>query len=134
MTPIKARHLGFAPALDRLSSLLTMVACSGGGGAAASVTPPPDAAASIDANNLKFSTAELAVPAGAPFKLFFRNLEGAPHNVAIYGQFVWEPEVFVGETITTRRITYDVPAIPPPGEYYFRCDVHPDMNGALSAG
>ena len=63
---------------------LTMLACSGGGGAAASVTPPPDAAASIEANNLKFSTAELAVPAGAPFKLFFKNLEGAPHNVAIY--------------------------------------------------
>ena len=111
---------------------LTMVACSGGGGAAASVTPPPDAAASIEANNLKFSTAELAVPAGAPFKLFFKNLEGAPHNVAIYGDSTASEKIFVGETITNAAITYDVPAIPA-GEYFFRCDVHTDMNGTVQA-
>ena len=112
---------------------LTMVACSGGGGAAASVTPPPDAAVSIDANNLKFSTAELAVPADARFKLFFRNLESAPHNVAIYKDSSASEKIFVGETITNAAITYDVPAIPV-GEYFFRCDVHPDMTGTVQAG
>ena len=90
-------------------------------------------AASIDANNLKFSTAELAVPSDAPFKLFFRNLEGAPHNVAIYGDSSASEKIFVGETITNAAITYDIPAIPA-GEYFFRCDVHPDMTGAVQAG
>ena len=64
-----------------MSAALTMVACSGGSGAAAS----SHAAArrggfESEANNLKFNTAELAVPAGAQFKLFFKNLEGAPHT------------------------------------------------------
>jgi plastocyanin len=112
---------------------LVVAACSGSGGAAASVTPPPDAAASIDASNLKFSAAELAVPAGAPFKLFFRNLDGAPHNVAIYRDSSASETLFTGETITNAATTYEVPALPA-GEYYFRCDVHTDMNGTVRAG
>ena len=111
---------------------LTLTGCSTGG-AAASATPPQDAAASIDANGLKFSTAELAVPADAPFKLFFRNLEGLPHNVAIYRDASASEKVFVGETITNAATTYEVPAIPA-GEYFFRCDVHTDMTGTVRAG
>lgn len=111
---------------------LTLTACSAGG-AAASVTAPPDAAASIDANNLTFSSATLAVPAGVPFKLFFRNLEGAPHNVAIYQDSSASQKIFVGETVTNAAATYDVPAIPA-GQYFFRCDVHPDMKGTVQAG
>ena len=130
MTPMKT--LTSALFLLLLSAgALTMAGCSGGG-AAASVTPPPDAAASIEANNLKFSTAEVAVPAGAPFRLFFRNLEGAPHNVAIYKESTASEKIFVGETITNAALTYDVPAIPA-GEYFFRCDVHTDMTGTLRA-
>jgi len=131
VTPMKTRTSALRLLLLGVFAL-TMVACSSGGGAAASVTPPPDAAASIEANNLKFSTAELAVPAGAPFKLFFRNLEGAPHNVAIYGDSTASKKIFVGETITNAAVTYDVPAIPA-GEYFFRCDVHTDMTGTLRA-
>jgi plastocyanin len=112
---------------------LTVTACSGGGGAAALITPPPDAAASIDANNLKFSATELAVPAGSPFKLFFRDLGGVPHNVAIYRDSSASDKLFTGETITNAAAVYEVPAIPA-GEYFFRCDVHPDMNGKVRAG
>jgi plastocyanin len=113
-------------------SALTLTACSTGG-AAASASPPSDAAALIDANGLKFSKAELAVPADAPFKLFFRNLEGVPHNVAIYRDASASEKVFVGETITNAAATYEVPAIPA-GEYFFRCDVHTDMTGTVRAG
>jgi plastocyanin len=116
-----------------VAGAFTMAACSGGGGAAASVSAPPGVAASIDANSLKFSAAELAVPADAPFKLFFRNLEGVPHNVAIYRDSSAGEKIFVGETITNAAATYDVPAIPA-GQYFFRCDVHPDMNGTVRVG
>lgn len=116
-----------------LIAVVAVLAACSGGGAAASMTPPPDAAASIDAKDGRFSTAELAIPAGKPFQLFFRNLDGAPHNVAIYADASASKSLFVGDTIENAATTYDVPAIPS-GTYYFRCDVHPNMTGIIRAG
>lgn len=124
------RHLAIAVLV--LVGVSTVTACSAGG-AAASLTPPPEVEASIDANNLAFSTAELAVPADTPFEMFFRNLEGVPHNVAVYRDSSAADKIFVGETITNAAVTYEVPALAP-GEYFFRCDVHPDMTGTMTAG
>ena len=114
------------------AAVAVLAACSGGG-AAASVTSPPGASASIDAKDVKFSSAQLTVPAGKPFQLFFRNLEGIPHNVAIYRNSSASEKIFVGATITNAAVTYDVPAIAA-GSYYFRCDVHPQMARTLVAG
>lgn len=111
---------------------VAITACSGGG-AAASASAPAGVDASIDAKDTKFSTPELVLPAGEPAQLFFRNLDGLPHNVAIYRDSSFGDKVFVGETITNAAITYDVPALDA-GAYFFRCDVHPDMKGALTAG
>jgi hypothetical protein len=58
---------------------------------------------------------------------------GAPHNVAIYRDSSAAQKIFVGETITDTAITYEVPALEA-GEYFFRCDVHPEMTGTVTTG
>ena len=72
------------------------------------------------------------MPAGAAFELFFKNLDGAPHNVAIFTDSTASKSLYVGETISDAAMTYDVPALEP-GTYFFRCDVHPDMTGSIVA-
>jgi plastocyanin len=110
--------------------IVLVAACSGG--AAANVTPPPEADAFVTASSGSFEDHEVAVPAGRPFEFFFRNLDPATHNVAIYADDTASDPLFVGETITNAAITYEVPAFEP-GAYFFRCDVHPEMTGTVVA-
>jgi plastocyanin len=51
-----------------------------------------------------------------------------PHNVAIYTDASRSEAIFVGDTISDTQIVYEIPALDA-GEYYFVCDLHPDMNG-----
>jgi plastocyanin len=111
---------------------LALVACSGASGAGG---PPPSAPAGgavITASNLAFDRQQLDVPAGQPFALLFENREAAPHNVRIYDDGVDQP-LFSGETFGgPGSRTYGVPAIPA-GIHRFRCDVHTDMKGTVTA-
>ena len=110
----------------------TAAACGGDGGGGAQVDPA-DADVTISANDSQFSTDRLVVPAGEPFTLAFTNQENAAHNVAIMseegGEHLFTGEVFNGPD---RTVVYEVPALEA-GEYYFHCDVHPDMNGVVVA-
>jgi plastocyanin len=72
------------------------------------------------------------VPAGRAFELFFRSLDPAPLNVAIYRDATAADALFQGDVITDAAATYVVPALDP-GEYFFRCDVHPEMTGTITA-
>lgn len=109
-----------------------LVACQAPAGSAA---PPPSAPAGgavITAEATKFDRTELIVPAGRPFALLFENREGAPHNVRIDDAGT-DQALFVGEIFGgPGSRTYDVPAIPT-GTHRFRCDVHPDMAGTVTA-
>lgn len=116
-----------------LVAIVAVVSACSGGGAAASVSPPPGTDVSIDAKDEAFSATELKVPAGKPFTLFFRNLDGQPHNVAIYADSSASQAIFVGDTVNNAAVTYQVPAIEA-GTYFFRCDVHPEMKGSVTAG
>ena len=113
-------------------ALAALAACSGGG-SAASATPPADADASITAQGNAFEPRAVEIPAGQPFELFFKNLDGQPHNVAIYRDSSASQSLFVGENVTDGVVTYEVPALPA-GDWFFRCDVHPDMQGTINAG
>ena len=92
-----------------------------------------DADVAIASRDLTFDVATLAVPADSPFSLQLTNQEAAPHNVAIYRDSSASDDVFVGDVISSSSIVYQVPALEA-GSYFFRCDVHPDMNGTLVAG
>jgi plastocyanin len=112
--------------------LATVVAGCAGSGAAAPASAPAEADLTVVAKDMAFDTDRISVPAGRPFELFFQNLDGAPHNIAVYTDASAATPIYVGETITNATALYEVPAIES-GESFFRCDVHPDMAGILIA-
>lgn len=108
-----------------------------GGAAAAGVVEFPEEhgeeeempVVEIAANNIQFDKEELRIPADAPFILRFDNQEAQPHNVAIIEEegssnVFYREDSFVGPEVRDWE-SEPIPA----GEYYFLCDVHPNMNG-----
>ena len=113
---------------------LAAAACgstNAGGPAAPAVSLDPNAPAVV-AKDIKFVTTDVKVPAGKAFQLRFDNQDGAPHNVAIYTDSSASQARFQGEIFAGGSRVYSVPALAA-GTYYFRCDVHPDMNGTIVA-
>jgi plastocyanin len=85
----------------------------------------------LSANDLVFDASTIQAPAGEAFTITLRNLASQPPNVAVYRQEGGE-EIVIGEVVTGPDVSVDteVPALEP-GTYYFRCDVHPDMEGTI---
>lgn len=85
----------------------------------------------IAARGFSFSMKTITVPAGAEVTVNFENRDdGVPHNVAVYTDASAGEAIFVGEIITgPAQATYTFTAPAEPGRYFFRCDVHPSMNG-----
>jgi plastocyanin len=127
-----------------LAGLLALVlgACSGasanpGAGSPASSGSPSGAptgdAVTVTASNIAFNPTQISVPADKAFDLVFDNREGVPHNVAIYTDSGASTKVSVGEIFSgPGQKTQTVPALAA-GTYFFRCDVHPNMQGTLVA-
>jgi plastocyanin len=86
----------------------------------------------VVAENTAFDTDEIRLPADTPTALTLDNRDAAPHNVSIYenAEASGEP-LFTFEPITGPAVEpFPVEPIPE-GEYYFRCDVHPTMEGTV---
>jgi plastocyanin len=94
--------------------------------------PPLEGDVVLVAQDLKFDTAEVTAPAGAPFTIAFDNRDnGIPHDVAIRDD---SGIVFNGEDITgPGQVVEDVPPLAA-GTYTFFCTFHADMTGTLTAG
>ena len=101
--------------------------CPGTGGTATVA----DGEVRICADNLEFDATTIEAPAGEEFNITFTNAESQPHNVAVYTEEGGE-EILIGEIITGPDVTTQlaIPALDP-GTYYFRCDVHPEMEGTV---
>lgn len=107
-----------------------------GVGAPAECTPAEGADVTVCAfDDQRFVPDTLSAPADAPFALAFVNDDdGVPHNVAIYRDSSAGASLFVGDLVTGPVTeTYDVPSLES-GSYYYRCDVHPQMDGTLEVG
>lgn len=86
----------------------------------------------------KFSVDCIAATAGVPMAITFIDKDVSSHNLAIYedpevGVFMPAgydyPPLFRGDRITHRTV-FRIPPLES-GTYYFRCDIHPLMNGTF---
>ena len=104
---------------------------SDGGNAGGGTVAVVDGEVAMTANDLEFDASTIEAPSGEEFTITFTNNESQPHNVAVYteegGEAIIQGEVITGPDATTQVI---VEALEP-GEYYFQCDVHPDMSGTI---
>jgi plastocyanin len=87
----------------------------------------------LTAQNFAFSRGRIEVPAGALVTVRLRNADGVPHNFAAYTNaqaiegIASSPAAQPGGTV---EVTFTAPS--QPGEYFFRCNFHPDfMTGTL---
>ncbi len=123
--------LGLAVALAACGGGDDSPAASSGGDAGGGTVAVVDGNVDLSANNLEFDASVIEAPAGEEFTITFTNNESQPHNVAVDmeegGDEIVTGEVITGPDATT---TITVPALEP-GEYYFLCDVHPNMNGTI---
>jgi plastocyanin len=63
---------------------------------------------------------------------FVNRDQGIPHNVAFYTTSAATATIYKGQiTSGSTPLIYTFTAPSTPGNYYFRCDVHPDMNGVF---
>ena len=94
----------------------------GGGGARVTVA----------AQSLQFDTGRIELPANAPSTIHFENNDpGIQHNIAIFTDSSLGTNLFRGEIVTgPAAVDYRIPPLEP-GSYYFHCDVHPTMSGAV---
>jgi len=115
---------------------LAAAACSStnadNGANGAPPAPADPNAPAIVATDIQFVTKDVQVPAGKAFQLTFTNNDGAPHNVAIYTDSSASTNLFRGEIFAGATKVEQVPALAA-GTYFFRCDVHPDMQGTITA-
>jgi plastocyanin len=96
---------------------------------------PGEGPLTVVAKDIAFDTDTIELPADTPSQIVMDNQDGGvPHNIAIYGDDSLSEVLFQGELLTgPAEITYEIPALPA-GEYYFQCDVHPNMNGTVIVG
>jgi plastocyanin len=102
-----------------------------------SLTTPTTAAGgqsitiNLIAKSMAFDKSTLSVRAGANVTIVFDNQDaGIPHNVSVYQNMTdgSTKTVFIGDVITgPSKITYQFVAPKTPGDYYFVCDIHPQI-------
>ena len=86
------------------------------------------------AENLEWDPTTLSAPAGATVQVVMDNRDaGVPHNFALYADQGYTQVIYQGELVTgpiMHTDTFETPSTP--GQYFFRCDVHPDMTGQFT--
>lgn len=107
----------------------------GGGGGSPGGGGGPGGGPTVVAQNIAFDTQTIELPPDAAATITFENRDaGTPHNISIYSDESLGEVLLQGEIVTgPATIPYEVGPFPP-GEYYFQCDVHPNMSGTVRVG
>lgn len=88
-------------------------------------------AVELSAADLEFSTDELTLPADTETTIMLDNQDAFPHNFSLYENDTLSEDFFVGSNVEAgATIDYEIPALAA-GAYYFRCDLHPSMEGRV---
>jgi plastocyanin len=102
-----------------------------GGGTGGTATVENGAVEITAEESLIFNVDTIEAPAGEDFTITLVNNDTAPHNISIYSEEGGDLLGEVGATAEAgQTVTLDVSALEP-GEYYFQCDIHPEMNGTV---
>jgi plastocyanin len=125
--------LSLAIALFAVLAACSTPADSGGDGsdnAGGGTVAVADGVVELSAANLEFDASVIQAAAGEAFTIRFTNNDSAPHNVSVYTEEGGE-QLATGDPINQgETLEVEVPA-QEAGEYFFVCDIHPDMNGAV---
>lgn len=103
----------------------------------AAEAPAEGGGITVAAANIAFDTDAITVAAGEDAAIHFVNDDSVEHNIAVYPDqesgVAKSDGIFTGDIIQGGQdIEYTVPAVDA-GEYFFQCDVHPNMNGSYTA-
>ena len=109
---------------------ILVAACAGAPSPAPTI---PTGAIVVHAKDRAFDTKELQVHAGVAFPLVFVNEDGDLHNIAIRTQSGSGGDLlFRFDPVSTGTVVLTVGQIPK-GNWFFLCEVHPDMWGTVFA-
>lgn len=86
----------------------------------------------IVAQSLSFNQKEIRFKSGGQAEIRFDNKDPQPHNVSIYADQSGTRDFFIGAVVVGPTNTDYKFEAPPPGNYFFRCDVHPFMSGTVT--
>jgi plastocyanin len=124
-----AAMLALAPLVD--SSEAPVEEAAGGGGA---TTPGGPVNVTVVARNLSFDKRTINASPGADMTVVLDNQDsGVLHNIAFYTNRSAATKIYVGElTAGPGKLTEKFKAPATAGNYFFRCDAHPDqMTGSF---
>ena len=106
---------------------------SSSGGTTEECTAAQNGELTVSASGIAFDTNCIQIPSGQTVTIRFDNKDaGTPHNIAVYPSATeLSKPLFRGDVVTgPDTADYEVGPLDE-GEYYFHCDVHPDMNGTF---
>lgn len=111
---------------------VSISACTSAGSTGAGTPVPVDPnAVRIVASSQQFVTKDVLAPAGKPFQIALESQTGDPHNINIAAagaEPAFRSEVYTGPGTKT----FEVQPLAA-GTYKIKCDVHPGMEGTLTA-
>jgi plastocyanin len=116
--------------LTLLAAALVAALAACGSSNANPAVDPATADVTVTSTDMVFDTDTITVAADEAFTVALVNEDAMPHNIAIYTDASASEEVFVGDMVTDGTITYEIAALEA-GDYFFRCDLHPEMAGTL---